>query len=204
MKRIRSHPLLAGWLAAILIWLLVWCAGGAQTLFYLCRGLAGTQELAPGDWTLSSLVETENPVTGEDGWLVSTDTDPRMEWTGERFVSTVTLTMPSLRPTGAVVLYYKTPGQTDYSVEQMVYAQKTGEDTYEFSLGGKYVTALRIDPASNGAVFLKPGTAVLDRPGGWLRCLVPHGLQWVVLLAAGPVLAALWRLVDNKGYKTKE
>lgn len=204
MKRIRSHPLLAGWLAAILIWLLVWCAGGAQTLFYLCRGLAGTQELAPGDWTLSSLVETENPVTGEDGWLVSTDTDPRMEWTGERFVSTVTLTMSSLRPTGAVVLYYKTPGQTDYSVEQMVYAQKTGPDTYEFSLGGKYVTALRIDPASNGAVFLKPGTAVLDRPGGWLRCLVPHGLQWMVLLAAGPVLAALWRLVDNKGYKTKE
>lgn len=204
MKRIRSHPLLAGWLAAILIWLLVWCAGGAQTLFYLCRGLAGTQELAPGDWTLSSLVETENPVTGEDGWLVSTDTDPRMEWTGERFVSTVTLTMSSLRPTGAVVLYYKTPGQTDYSVEQMVYAQKTGPDTYEFSLGGKYVTALRIDPASNGAVFLKPGTVVLDRPGGWLRCLVPHGLQWMVLLAAGPVLAALWRLVDNKGYKTKE
>lgn len=204
MKRIRSHPLLAGWLAAILIWLLVWCAGGAQTLFYLCRGLAGTQELAPGDWTLSSLVETENPVTGEDGWLVSTDTDPRMEWTGERFVSTVTLTMSSLRPTGAVVLYYKTPGQTDYSVQQMVYAQKTGPDTYEFSLGGKYVTALRIDPASNGAVFLKPGTAVLDRPGGWLRCLVPHGLQWMVLLAAGPVLAALWRLVDNKGYKTKE
>ena len=204
MKRIRSHPLLAGWLAAILIWLLVWCAGGAQTLFYLCRGLAGTQELAPGDWTLSSLVETENPVTGEDGWLVSTDTDPRMEWTGERFISTVTLTMSSLRPTGAVVLYYKTPGQTDYSVEQMVYAQKTGPDTYEFSLGGKYVTALRIDPASNGAVFLKPGTAVLDRPGGWLRCLVPHGLQWMVLLAAGPVLAALWRLVDNKGYKTKE
>lgn len=204
MKRIRSHPLLAGWLAAILIWLLVWCAGGAQTLFYLCRGLAGTQELAPGDWTLSSLVETENPVTGEDGWLVSTDTDPRMEWTGERFVSTVTLTMSSLRPTGAVVLYYKTPGQTDYSVQQMVYAQKTGEDTYEFSLGGKYVTALRIDPASNGAVFLKPGTAVLDRPGGWLRCLVPHGLQWMVLLAAGPVLDALWRLVDNKGYKTKE
>jgi len=204
MKRIRSHPLLAGWLAAILIWLLVWCAGGAQTLFYLCRGLAGTQELAPGDWTLSSLVETENPVTGESGWLVSTDTDPRMEWTGERFVSTVTLTLSSLRPTGAVVLYYKTPGQTDYSVEQMVYAQKIGEDTYEFSLGGKYVTALRIDPASNGAVFLKPGTAVIDRPGGWLRCLVPHGLQWMVLLAAGPVLAALWRLVDNKGYKTKE
>lgn len=204
MKRIRSHPLLAGWLAAILIWLLVWCAGGAQTLFYLCRGLAGTQELAPGDWTLSSLVKTENPVTGEDGWLVSTDTDPRMEWTGERFVSTVTLTLSSLRPTGAVVLYYKTPGQTDYSVQQMVYAQKTGEDTYEFSLGGKYVTALRIDPASNGAVFLKPGTAVIDRPGGWLRCLVPHGLQWMVLLAAGPVLAALWRLVDNKGYKTKE
>lgn len=204
MKRIRSHPLLAGWLAAILIWLLVWCAGGAQTLFYLCRGLAGTQELAPGDWTLSSLVETENPVTGESGWLVSTDTDPRMEWTGERFVSTVTLTLSSLRPTGAVVLYYKTPSQTDYSVEQMVYAQKIGEDTYEFSLGGKYVTALRIDPASNGAVFLKPGTAVIDRPGGWLRCLVPHGLQWMVLLAAGPVLAALWRLVDNKGYKTKE
>lgn len=204
MKRIRSHPLLAGWLAAILIWLLVWCAGGAQTLFYLCRGQAGTQEIAPGDWALSSLLEAENPVTGEGGWLVSTDTDPRMEWTGERFVSTVTLTLSSLRPTGAVVLYYKTPGQADYSVQQMVYAQKTGEDTYEFSLGGKYVTALRIDPASSGAVFLKPGTAVLDRPGGWLRCLVPHGLQWMVLLAAGPVLAALWRLADNKGYKTKE
>ena len=204
MKRIRSHPLLAGWLAAILLWLLVWLGGGVQTLFYLCRGQAGTQQLAPDDWALSSLVETENPVTGEDGWLVSTDTDPRVEWTGERYVSTVTITLSSLRTTGAVVMYYKTPGQTDYSVQQMVYAQKTGEATYEFSLGGQYVTALRIDPASSGAVFLKPGTAVIDPPGSWLRRLVPNGLQWMALLAAGPVLAALWRLVDNKGYKTKE
>ena len=71
-------------------------------------------------------------------------------------------------------------------------------------MGGQYVTALRIDPASSGAVFLKPGTAVIDPPGSWLRRLVPNGLQWMALLAAGPVLAALWRLVDNKGYKTKE
>ncbi len=204
MKRIRSHPLMAGWLAAALIWLVIWGAGSVQALFFFCRGQAGTQTLAPDECVLSSLLETKNPVTGEDGWLVSTDTDPHMEWTGERFVSTLTLTMSSLRPTGAVVLYYKTPGQADYSVKQMVYAQKTGNDTYEFSLGGKYVTALRLDPTSNGAVFLKPGAATINRPGSWLRSLVPNGLQWMLLLAAGPVLAALWKLVDNKGYKTKE
>ena len=184
MKRIRSHPLLAGWLAAILLWLLVWLGGGVQTLFYLCRGQAGTQQLAPDDWALSSLVETENPVTGEAGWLVSTDTDPKLHWTAPNpegiYLETVELRVEQLTPGQAVVLYWKEPGQADFSAAQMVYAQKVADGVYRFDLGRCVVSEIRLDPDSVGGVTTRFNGVTLNPAEGWYTAFVPTATDLVL------------------------
>ena len=60
--------------------------------------------------------------------------------------------MEQLTPGQAVVLYWKAPGQADFSAAQMVYAQKTADGVYRFDLGGCVVSEIRLDPDSVGGV----------------------------------------------------
>src|SRR5699024_10023184 len=97
-----------------------------------------------------------------------------------------------LWPTGAVVLYYRLPGQADFSATQMVYAQTQGDGRYTFRLGGIRAEEIRVDPASQGGVVLRVESLSCTTMG-WSR-LIPTWKQLALVLGRRPVAAALWRL----------
>lgn len=194
LKQLSARPLAAAYLLALVLWLLFAAVGAAKSGWYAARGLGGDITLSADQLQLVSLVNQE-PGEGvpEGEWLVSSDSDPQLRWQcGGRYLEDVTLEMESLWPTGAVVLYYRLPGQADFSPTQMVYAQKTAEGKYLFRLGGICAEEIRVDPASQGGVVLRVESLACTAPG-WQR-LVPSWQQLALLLGLPAVAAALWRL----------
>ena len=198
LRQLAARPLAAAYLLAVVLWLLLAGIGAAKSSWYASKGQGGGITLTPDQLILSSLVE-QKPGEGvpEGDWLVSSDSDPQLHWNcGGRYLEQVTLKMQTLWPTGAVVLYYRLPGQTDFSADQMVYAQKTGEDSYRFDLGGVYVEEIRVDPASQSGVILHLDSLSCSAQGA--ARLIPDFQQLALLLALPPVAAACWHLVPRR------
>lgn len=194
LKQLAARPLAAAYLLAVLLWLAFAAFGAAKSGLYTLRGLGGDCVLSADQLQLVSLVDQE-PGEGvpEGEWLVSSDSDPQLRWQcGGRYLENVTLEMESLWPTGAVVLYYRLPGQADFSATQMVYAQTQGDGRYTFRLGGIRAEEIRVDPASQGGVVLRVESLSCTTLG-WSR-LIPSWQQLALLLGLPPVAAALWRL----------
>ena len=146
MKKLR--PLLLAWAAGLAIWLLLGCASLAKTAWHARQGLAATQSLSLEDFTP---VGIEPYDAGEEGpWYISTDGDAQLLWQGDAYLNTVWLFIEHESPPQAVMLYWKTPGQADFSPRQSVYGTLTAPDVYTFDLGGVRVSEVRIDPDSQG------------------------------------------------------
>ena len=174
------------------VWVL-W--GSAVMLTHKADGTMLTRPLTADDLTFESFVNYEDdewhtaPVD-EPGWYLSTDNDPHIFWQGEAWVEAVRLEAWHYLPPGSVALYYLTPGQTDYSESQKVYAKVTGEGEYTFALGGVTVTGLRIDPDSVGGVPTKFTAVELNPAAPWFLRFLPNGGQWLCLLFLPAVAAA--------------
>ena len=70
---------------------------------------------------------------------------------------------------------------------------------YEFDLGGRYVTGLRIDPDSMGGIPTYFYGVTLNPARLWLLDLVPGSGQWLLLLLLPVFAAALAALfLENK------
>lgn len=191
MKKLR--PLLLAWAAGLAIWLLLGCASLAKTAWYAREGLAATQSLSLEDFTP---VGIEPYDAGEEGpWYISTDGDAQLLWQGDAYLNTVWLFIEHESPPQAVMLYWKTPGQADFSSRQSVYGTLTAPDVYTFDLGGVRVSEVRIDPDSQGGVVTRLDGVVFN-PNQWpLAAFVPgRGAALLLLLAPPAALAAACQL----------
>lgn len=197
MKNWQKKPLAVAYLAALVVWILMVLVCGLQAAWHTVRGSAGNGEVSLQQLQLTALVEQKpNAEIPEGDWLVSSDSDPQIRWNcGGKYIDVVELDMQTLWPTGAVVIYYRTVGQPDFSPDRILYAQITEDGKYRFDLGGKVVEEIRIDPASSGGVILKIEGLQLH---AWeLSNLVPNFGQLVLLLGLPVVAAAAWNICSS-------
>ena len=181
------RALAAAWAAALAAWLVFGCVRLAKAAWYEAKGLAGPRALALEDF---DPVGVQPYDTGEEGpWFISTDGDPQLLWQGQAYLDAVWLLAEHQSPPQAVMLYWKTPGQADFSPRQSVYGVEDAPGVYVFELGGVRVSELRIDPDSVGGVPTRLVGVELNAPRPWFLAFVPDGGQWLLLLF-GPVLAA--------------
>lgn len=189
--------LAAAYLAVLALWLLLSGVSLGKSAWYTHRGMKAETSLAWSDLTGVGVQKLEDQ--GEGDWYVSTDTDPQLHWSVPNpegvYLETVELRMEQLAPGQAVVLYWKAPGQADFSAAQMVYAQKTADGVYSFDLGGRVVSEIRLDPDSVGGVTTRFNGVTLNPAKGWYAAFVPTATGLVLGLLAPPVLVAvLWEL----------
>lgn len=189
--------LAAAYLAVLALWLILSGVSLGKSAWYAHKGMKTQTELAWQELTGVGVQELEGQ--GEGVWYVSTDTDPQLHWTAPNpegiYLETVELRVEQLTPGQAVVLYWKAPGQADFSAAQMVYAQKTADGAYHFDLGGCVVSEIRLDPDSVGGVTTRFNGVTLNPAEGWYTAFVPTATGLVLGLLAPPVaVAALWEL----------
>lgn len=189
--------LAAAYAAVLALWLILGGVSLAKGTWYAHKGMKAQTELAWQDLTAVGVQELEGQ--GEGVWYVSTDTDPQLHWIAPNpegtYLETVELRMEQLTPGQAVVLYWKAPGQADFSAAQMVYAQKTAYGVCRFDLDGCVVSEIRLDPDSLGGVTTRFDGVTLNPAEGWYTAFVPTATGLVLGLLAPPVIVAvLWEL----------
>lgn len=178
--------------AAAVLWAL-WClVGSGVMLNYKLGGHMPAQTLHLADMQLESLVPYP---AGGGGWYVSSDADPHLLLPAEGYVETVELHAQYKLPGNGVALYYRRPGQADYSERQKVFARLDADGVFRFDLGGRVVSGLRIDPDSLGGVPILVESVVINPTRPWYLRLVPGAGAWLVLLFAPALAAALWQLL---------
>ena len=190
--------------ALALIFWVVFCRGRcAVMLAHRAGGDMPQTTLTAADLTFESFecyldLEWDTPPDDDPNWYLSTDNDPHILYDGGGYIETVRLYAGHRLPPGSVALYYLLPGQTDYSETQKVFAHVVQPGVYEFDLGGKTVSGLRIDPDSVGGVATLFTGVELNPPQFWLLRFVPNGGQWLLLLGLPACAAAAWALVRGR------
>lgn len=180
-----------GWFAlAYVLATAVWILGGFWTLakgvYYEHKGMRVHQTLS---WQELEPVSIKRLDSQEPGiWYVSTDTDPQLHWTGNIYLEQVDLKIQHTTPGLSVVLYWREPGQADFSEQQSVYAVQTADGMYRFDLGGKRVEEIRIDPDSVGGVITRFDGVVLNPQTSWYEAFLPT-TTGVMLFLILPLLA---------------
>ena len=186
------RALAAAWAAGLAVWLAFGCARLARNAWYEAKGLAGQRTLTLADLDPVGLQPYD---AGEEGpWLISTDGDPQLLWQGEAYLDAVWLFAEHRSPTQAVMLYWKTPGQTDFSPRQSVYGAEDAPGVYVFELGGVLVSELRIDPDSLGGVVTRLDGVALNPRSGPLQYFIPDAGEALALAAGPPAALAALRL----------
>ncbi len=205
-KRARTCPVcqmckscksLRAWQVILALALFFWLAQGAfsasKIAFYSSNGLGAQQTLALETLSCESLIPYQG---GDDGvlWLVSTDSDPQLHWQGDAYVSTVTVEISYNRPATGAELYYQLDGQDGFSTAQIVYPTVADDGTLVFDLGGKRVSALRIDTESNGGIVTCVESITLNAPTvfWWFAPFVPSAAQWILLVLIPLVTLAMY------------
>jgi len=181
---------------AAALWVLGCVIRCGVMLYHKMGGAMPSVTVAPEELQTESFApyssnEWWTPPDEDPAWYLSTDSDPRIYWQGEGYIETVRLHAEHSYPPGGVALYYLQPGQTDYTEAQKVFARVTGEGEYTFTLGGKYVAGLRIDPDSRGGIPTRFYGVELNPASPWYLRFLPNGGQWLVLLFV-PAVAAAW------------
>ena len=175
------------YLAAVILWVILCVSSLVRGAWYESQGLRLHQELAWQDLSVQSMEPIE---TGKEGfWYVSTDGDPQIHWTGNAYLETVELDVLHTTPGLSVVLYWREPGQADFSSRQSVYAVQTEQGKYRFDLGGKQVEEIRIDPDSVGGVITRFDGVELNPAKPWYEAFKPT-TTGMVLFAVLPLAAA--------------
>ena len=195
--------LLLAYLLAAALWLAQALVGSAVMLNYKLKGEMPQRTVPAAELTTESFAPYSSnqwwtPPDDDPNWYLSTDSDPHIYWQGQGYLETVRLDAVHRLPPEGVALYYLLPGQTDYSEAQKVFAHVVQPGVYEFDLGGKTVSGLRIDPDSVGGVATLFTGVELNPPQFWLLRFVPNGGQWLLLLGLPACAAAAWALVRGR------
>lgn len=184
-KKVRLLILL--YAAALLCWLLLGCVRLGRGAWYAHKGLKMQQTLELSQLQPVGIrpYETEEP--GE--WYVSSDADPQLILQKDLYLETVTLRMQRQKEGFAAVLYYKTPGQQDYSEQKAVYADEIEPGVFVFDLKGKRVSEMRIDPDSVGGVITRFDGLELNPDKSFVWAFKPSW-KGVLLVLILPLFAA--------------
>ncbi|WP_418665846.1 hypothetical protein [Allofournierella sp.] len=185
----KCRWLAAAYAAALAVWLLLGCAYLARGAWYEAKGLRPHTQLAWQELESSSVRLWESEEAGV--WYVSTDTDPQLIWRQEAYLETVVLRVLRTTPGHAPVLYWKAPGQADFSEGRSVYAVETAPGEFTFRLGGRRVSEMRLDPDSVGGVVTRFDGVELNPPEGWYWAFVPGWGGLLLFLALPPLALAL-------------
>lgn len=183
--------LAAFYLASLFIWLAHGTGVLVQTAWYAREGLAGQRQLAFEELDPVAVKPYENEQDPDGRWYVSTDSDPHFYWEHNAWVRRVVLSLEHQKPGCGVELYYKLPGQSEYSSRQVAYARRDADGNFVFDLGGQLVSGLRIDPDSVGGVLTRFDGLALNPPQSWFSVFVPSAGQWLLLLSLPLAAAAL-------------
>lgn len=191
----KKKMLVIAYAIGVAVWILFGVGQLIRSGYYQAKGLAEQQTLTWQQLTPVSIKQLDND-SGEI-WYVSTDSDPQLHWTGDVYLNQVELDITHTTPGLSVVLYWKEPGQTDFSEKQSVYAVQTGEGSYRFDLGGKHVSEIRIDPDSVGGVTTRFDGVVLNPQTPWYHAFAPTGTG-ILLFLVLPLVGAAVVLEGNE------
>ena len=183
---------------AAILWLVLCLVNSGVMLYHKSNGSMPARVVPAEELRLESFVnyndlEWQTAPDDDPAWYLSTDNDPQIYWESETpaYIERVRLDAVHRLPAGSVALYYKLPGQEDYSEVQKIFGRRTAEGDYLFDLGGKNVTGLRIDPDSVGGVPTKFTGVALNPTELWFMRFVPGGGALILLLLCPALAAAL-------------
>ena len=196
----KTKWIAVGYALAAAAWLALAVLGMVRAVWARSRGDYPRMVLTAQELVLNSFVnyadlEWDTPPYEDPDLYLSTDSDPQLIWQGGGYVESVVLYADHYTPPGAVALYYLLPGQTDFSEKQKVYGAVTGSGEYTFTLGGKTVAGLRIDPDSRGGIATRFTGVQLNPAHSLLWYLIPRGGQWLLLLSLPALAAAVTKLL---------
>lgn len=183
MKKETRWLLLLAYLLAGLAFLMVGCGRLIKGWHYEDRGLRLHRELSLADFELVGILPYEEGTRPEEDWIVSTDSDPQLLWKQDLYVESVELKMHRTGNGEATLLYWKEPGQTDFSEAQSVYGRPIGPDRFVYELEGVRVCELRIDPDSAGGIITRLDGAVINPPRSWTWAFWPSGRGLLLFLS---------------------
>lgn len=203
MKKLCKNSrrlLMLCYLLAVIGWFVMAVFGMVRSVWARSRGDYPRMTLTAEELTLSSFVnyadlEWDTPPYDDPDLYLSTDSDPQIIWQGSGYLESVVLYADHYTPPGSVALYYLLPGQTDFSEQQKVYGAVTAKGEYTFTLGGKTVAGLRIDPDSRGGIATRFTGVQLNPAHSLLWYLIPRGGQWLLLLSLPALAAAVIKLL---------
>lgn len=193
----HKRLLAAAYLLALALWLVHGAGALVQKAWYTSRGLAPSLTLSAEELEFVSMKPYLVDYDPEDQMWVSSDSDPQIHWNQMVWVDTVVLDVRQQRPTGRVELYYKQPGQHDFSTRQVIYPTKDDQGRYVFDLRGKWVDRLRMDPDSVGGVLTEFRGVQINPVRPWYRYFVPSAGQWLLLLVLPLAVSALLIELDQ-------
>lgn len=190
------------YLLAVIGWFVMAVFGMVRGVWARSRGDYPRMTLTAEELTLSSFVnyadlEWDTPPYDDPDLYLSTDSDPQIIWQGRGYLESVVLYADHYTPPGSVALYYLLPGQTDFSEQQKVYGAVTAKGEYTFTLGGKTVAGLRIDPDSRGGIATRFTGVQLNPAHSVLWYVIPRGGQWLLLLSMPAITAAVLKLLSE-------
>lgn len=190
-KRRRRWPLLLAFYAlALVVWLAVAGIGLLADNVRRANGTVAEQVLGFADFEMENLALVED----HEEWLVSTNTDPQLVYrpAGALHVGRVEFTARALNvPPGEMTLYYTTREDESFTDAHRLWARRLPGGSWVFDLGGKRITALRLDPDTAGGVIWEVDGIVLNARKPTLSWFLPDALQAALLLCTPPLAWAL-------------
>lgn len=153
-------------------------------------GELGRAALPLAAFGLESAVAME-PLDGRERF-VSTDPDPHLIYApGEAFAATLLVVDATAhKPPGEMLLYYETALGEGFSEQRKLWARRFADGRWYFDLGGRRVSALRLDPDAVGGVIWTVGAITLNENKPYWMYYLPDARVALALLAL-PGLAAM-------------
>ncbi len=185
-----KNSLIVAYILAILVWISQGLFCVAEQTYYSVKGMADEHVLYLEDFAQYSLVEYTREDKPEGYWLASSDADPHLVWHGSYYVNVIKVDIKHHKPAGGIELYFSEKNTGEFTPENVIYPTRVN-DTLYFDLGGKFVTALRLDTDSIGGVLTQFNSMTLNTPAPWYSPFIPSAENAIVYLLVPLALAAV-------------
>lgn len=193
MKKQNLRFMALAYLLALVVLFMAGCVRLAKGAYYENKGLRVHQQLGYHDLEPVGIIPFQSNAKDGKDWFVSTDADPQFHLKQEVYLESVQLDMQQVGFGGATVLYWKTPGQQDFSEAQSVYGREIAPGSFLYELNGVKVSEIRLDPDSAGGIITRFDGLTLNpqRNFAWAFCVGWKGLLMLLTVPLFLVAAVL-------------
>lgn len=170
----------------ILFWLMASIIGFGYDAARKASGSLAEFDLTVEEFTLVNIEQGD-----EAGlWHTTTD-DPQMHWQVPKGTSLKSLHMTAEfdKSPREMCLYYTTKNGEDFSQDKRVFAVQQADGSYLYTLPGKTITAIRLDPCSARNLDMQVHSIVCNEPVSPLSYFAP-GWYGAFQMVIWPALAA--------------